>query len=105
VVLALFARWSRRACGVGDHRRIMSPALEIMDRNSIQAVELLFPTGLPTDAAMPLIEIDGLAEALTGGSGARSPAPGAVATWATVGGRSVDRGSVGHGRREPDDVL
>jgi len=43
----------------------VATALEIMDRNSIMAVEASFPTGLPTDVeAMLLIEIDGLVESL-----------------------------------------
>ena len=44
---------------------IVATALEIMDRNTIAAVEASFPTGIPTDVeAFLLIEVDGLTEAL-----------------------------------------
>jgi len=44
---------------------IVATALEIMDRNTVSAVEASFPTGLPTDIeAFLLIEVDGLIEAL-----------------------------------------
>ena len=50
---------------------IVATALEIMDRNTLRAVEASFPTGLRTDVeAMLLIEIDGLAEAIDRQAGA-----------------------------------
>jgi D-lactate dehydrogenase (cytochrome) len=67
VVLALFDTLESAGAAVSEiiAAGIVATALEIMDRNSIQAVEASFPTGLPTDVeAMLLIEIDGLAEAL-----------------------------------------
>jgi len=46
-------------------KRIIPAAMEIMDRNTIGAVEASFPSGLPLDVeAVLLIELDGLREAL-----------------------------------------
>jgi len=67
VVLALFDTLEAAGEAVSQiiAAGIVATALEIMDRNTIRAVEVSFPTGLPMDVeAMLLIEIDGLAEAI-----------------------------------------
>ena len=67
VILALFE--SLEAAGEAVSRiiaaGIMASALEIMDRNTIEAVEASFPSGLPLDVeALLVIELDGLEGAL-----------------------------------------
>jgi glycolate oxidase len=67
VVLAIFDQLETAGEAVSQiiAAGIVATALEVMDRNTLQAVEASFPTGLPTDAeAMLLIELDGLAEAI-----------------------------------------
>lgn len=67
VVLALFDQLDTAGEAVSQiiASGIVATALEIMDRNSIAAVEASVPTGLPLDVeAMLLIEVDGLAEAI-----------------------------------------
>ena len=67
VILALFE--SLEAAGEAVSRiiaaGIVASALEIMDRNTIEAVEASFPSGLPLDVeAVLVIELDGLEGAL-----------------------------------------
>ncbi len=46
---------------------LIATALEVLDRNTLEAVEASFPTGLDTNVeAMLLIEMDGLAEGIEG---------------------------------------